>query len=53
VINPKRFEKEYRFLFEKHHYGSTTWSPLAQDFLSGFNNDGNLPRRAALTTKTP
>ena len=36
-------EKEYRSLLEKHHYGTTVWSPLAQGFLSGKFNDGNIP----------
>ena len=36
-------EKEYRSLFEKYKYGTTVWSPLAQGFLAGKYNDGNIP----------
>ena len=36
-------ESDYRSLFEKHGYGTTVWSPLAQGFLSGRYNDGNIP----------
>ena len=39
----ERFEKEYRTLYEKFGYGTTVWSPLAQGFLSGKYNDGNIP----------
>jgi len=36
-------EKDYRSIFEKFGYGTTVWSPLAQGFLSGRYNDGNIP----------
>jgi len=53
AINRKRFEKEYRSLFEKYHYGTTTWSPLAQGFLSGKYNDGNIPEDGRLSYSDP
>jgi aryl-alcohol dehydrogenase-like predicted oxidoreductase len=43
VLHRQRFERDYRTLFEKYGYGTTTWSPLAQGFLSGKYNDGNVP----------
>lgn len=44
MIFREAMEKGYRSLFEKHRYGSTVWSPLAQGFLSGKYNDGNIPQ---------
>lgn len=41
-----RFEVEYRPVFERYGYGTTTWSPLAQGILSGKYNDGNIPEQA-------
>ena len=38
----ERFEQEYRVLFEKYGYGTTTWSPLAQGVLTGKFNDGKI-----------
>ena len=43
MLERTRMEKEYRSLFEKYRYGTTVWSPLAQGFLSGRYNDGNIP----------
>lgn len=36
-------EKDYRAIFEKYGFGTTVVSPLAQGFLSGKYNDGNIP----------
>ena len=36
----KRFEEEYKPLFEQYHMGTTTWSPLASGVLTGKYNDG-------------
>jgi voltage-dependent potassium channel beta subunit len=35
-----RFEDDYEAVYEKHGYGSTTWSPLASGLLTGKYNDG-------------
>ena len=35
-----RFEKEYRYLYERYGYGSTIWSPLASGILTGKYNNG-------------
>lgn len=43
LLTRDKMEKEYRSLFEKYKYGTTVWSPLAQGFLSGRYNDGNIP----------
>lgn len=43
-------EKDFRSLFEKHGYGTTVWSPLAQGFLSGRYNDGNIPEDSRANT---
>ena len=48
LLSRERFEKEYRTLFEKYGYGSTTWSPLAMGFLSGRYNDGKIPEDSRL-----
>jgi len=39
----ERFENEYRYIFEKYKYGTTTWSPLCGGILAGRFNDGNVP----------
>lgn len=39
----KDFEVEFETLFDKHHYGATTWSPLAGGFLTGKYLDGVIP----------
>ena len=39
----KRFESEYKTLFENRKYGSTVYSPLCNGFLAGKYNDGQLP----------
>ena len=46
-------EKDYRLLFEKYHYGTTVWSPLAQGFLSGKYNDGNIPEDSRINKWDP
>lgn len=43
MICRDRFEVEYGHLFDKYHYGSTIWSPLAGGILTGKYNDGNFP----------
>lgn len=43
MLNRQKMEKDYRSIFEKFGYGTTVWSPLAQGFLSGRYNDGNIP----------
>jgi aryl-alcohol dehydrogenase-like predicted oxidoreductase len=43
MLQREKFEKEYRPLFERLGYGTTTWSPLAGGLLSGKYNDGNVP----------
>lgn len=53
VLNRTRFEKEYRSLFEKYKYGTTTWSPLAAGFLSGKYNDGNVPEESRMNYWEP
>lgn len=50
MLQRERFEKEYRPIFEKYGYGSTTWSPLAGGLLSGKYNDGNLPEGSRYDT---
>ena len=42
-----RFEKEYAPLYEKHHIGTTTWSPLASGILTGKYNNG-IPSESRL-----
>ncbi|HDS03396.1 MAG TPA: aldo/keto reductase [Firmicutes bacterium] len=42
-----RFEKEYASLYEKHHIGTTTWSPLASGILTGKYNSG-IPSESRL-----
>jgi aryl-alcohol dehydrogenase-like predicted oxidoreductase len=39
----ERFEREYRPIYERLGYGTTTWSPLAGGMLTGKYNDGNVP----------
>ena len=46
-------EKDYRSLFEKHGFGSTVWSPLAQGFLSGRYNDGEIPEDSRIKKWDP
>ena len=36
-------EVNYRRLFERFRYGTTTWSPLCGGILTGKYNDGNIP----------
>ena len=36
----ERFEKEYAPLYEKHHLGTTIWSPLASGLLTGKYSNG-------------
>ncbi|MFO0594362.1 MAG: aldo/keto reductase [Myxococcaceae bacterium] len=43
-----RVEREYAPLFEKHGYGTTTWSPLGSGVLSGKYDDG-IPEGSRLT----
>jgi aryl-alcohol dehydrogenase-like predicted oxidoreductase len=45
-----RFELEYSYLFRKHSYGTTIWSPLASGVLSGKYNDGNIPAGSRMDT---
>jgi len=40
AFHRERFEKEYRPLYDKFHYGTTIWSPLASGLLTGKYNDG-------------
>lgn len=37
------FERDYRHLYERFNYGTTTWSPLAGGLLTGKYNDGVAP----------
>lgn len=46
-------ERNYRSLFEKYGYGTTVWSPLAQGFLSGKYNDGNVPEDSRIKKWDP
>lgn len=39
----ERFESEYAYLFRRHNYGTTIWSPLCCGLLSGKYNDGSKP----------
>ena len=45
-----RFEKEYRYIFEKFGYGTTIWSPLCSGLLSGKYNDGKIPKGSRFDT---
>jgi len=40
AFHRERFEVEYAPLFDKYHYGTTIWSPLASGLLTGKYNDG-------------
>lgn len=40
MFTRERVEQEYARLFQEHHYGDVTWSPLASGFLSGKYLDG-------------
>jgi aryl-alcohol dehydrogenase-like predicted oxidoreductase len=40
MLARQRFESEYAPLYERHGYGTTVWSPLAQGVLTGRFNDG-------------
>lgn len=40
MLERERFESEYAPLYERHKYGTTVWSPLAQGILTGRFNDG-------------
>ncbi len=53
MVYRERFEKEYRSLYEKYGYGTTVWSPLAQGFLSGRYNDGNIPEDSRMNKWDP
>jgi aryl-alcohol dehydrogenase-like predicted oxidoreductase len=53
MLHRTRMEKDYRALFEKYGYGTTVWSPLAQGFLSGRYNDGNIPDDSRLKKWDP
>lgn len=35
MFHREKFEVEYASLFDKYHYGTTIWSPLAQGLLTG------------------
>lgn len=43
MIIRRKFEGELAPLFERHGYGTTTWSPLAGGYLTGKYNNGNVP----------
>eukprot|EP00349_Pseudokeronopsis_sp_Brazil_P006793 CAMPEP_0202964660 /NCGR_PEP_ID=MMETSP1396-20130829/8738_1 /ASSEMBLY_ACC=CAM_ASM_000872 /TAXON_ID= /ORGANISM="Pseudokeronopsis sp., Strain Brazil" /LENGTH=154 /DNA_ID=CAMNT_0049686913 /DNA_START=457 /DNA_END=918 /DNA_ORIENTATION=- len=51
MLKRDRFEKEYRWIFEKHRHGSTVWSPLAGGILAGKYNDGNIPEGSRYDSK--
>jgi len=53
MIFRENMEKNYRSLFEKYGYGTTVWSPLAQGFLSGKYNDGNVPEDSRIKKWDP
>lgn len=53
MLNRDKMEKDYRSIFEKYHYGTTVWSPLAQGFLSGRYNDGNIPEDSRINKWDP
>ena len=40
LFDRHRFGVEYEQIYQKHGYGSTTWSPLASGLLTGKYNDG-------------
>lgn len=40
MLNRRRFEIEYKRLFNDYGYGATIWSPLASGLLTGKYNDG-------------
>lgn len=42
MLTRHRFEKEYSYIFRKHNYGSTIWSPLCSGLLTGKYNDGKI-----------
>jgi len=42
----ERFEKEYRPLYERYGYGTTTWGPVCGGILTGKFNDGNVPEES-------
>jgi len=43
MLHRDKFEKEYRSLYERFGYGTTTWSPLAAGVLTGKYNNGITP----------
>ncbi|MBN1290383.1 MAG: aldo/keto reductase [Candidatus Latescibacteria bacterium] len=45
----ERFEKEYAPLYEKYHYGTTIWSPLASGLLTGKYTKG-IPEGSRLAS---
>jgi len=42
-ISRNKFEREYDYIFDRFHYGSTVWSPLAGGILTGKYNKGIPP----------
>jgi aryl-alcohol dehydrogenase-like predicted oxidoreductase len=40
AFHRERFEQEYAPLYEKFHYGTTIWSPLASGLLTGKYENG-------------
>jgi len=49
AFHRERFEKEYKPLHEKYHYGATVWSPLASGLLTGKYNQG-IPEDSRFAT---
>ena len=42
-LKREHVEVDYRRLFERFRYGTTTWSPLCGGILTGKYNDGKIP----------
>jgi aryl-alcohol dehydrogenase-like predicted oxidoreductase len=51
-LKRNRFEVEYGDLFDRHRYGTTTWSPLASGLLTGKYNAGTPADSRIATNKS-
>lgn len=49
----EKMEGEYEFLFKKHKYGTTIWSPLASGILTGKYNDGSISKGGRFDSSDP
>jgi len=49
AFHRERFESEYAPLYEKHHHGTTIWSPLASGVLTG-KYDNGIPQDSRFAT---